>query len=197
MAAPDRALCVFCGSQTGRQPAYLEAARELGRVLVARGFGLVFGGGRIGLMGALADAVLAAGGQVTGVIPEALVRREVAHRGLSELLVVDSMHERKQLMAERSDGFIALPGGLGTFEEFLEVLTWAQLGIHSKPCGLLDVEGYFGPLLRQLDHGVAEGFIRDVHRGLFVVERSPEALLDRFAQHEPARVTPWMDPLRP
>ena len=193
MSTPPRRLCVFCGSNPGKRPVYVETAQALGRELVARGYGLVFGGGRVGLMGAVADAVLEAGGEVLGVIPEGLKRREVAHEGLTELLVVDSMHTRKHLMAEHSQGFIALPGGLGTFEEMFEVVTWAQLGIHGKPCGLLDVDGYFEPVLAQLDRGVEEGFVRAAHRDLWLRETTPAALLDRMEAHVPAKVQKWMD----
>lgn len=189
-----RALCVFCGSNPGVRPGYAETARALGGALVARGLGLVFGGGKVGLMGTIADAVLAAGGQVTGVIPQGLAVREVAHQGLTQLEVVDSMHARKQRMAELSDGFIALPGGLGTFEEFFEVTTWAQLGIHRKPCGLLNVDGYFDPLLAMLDRGVDEGFVKAQHRALVLVDDTVEGLLDRFAAHRPADVQPWLSP---
>lgn len=186
-------VCVFCGSSAGSRPAYAAAARELGEALVRRGLGLVYGGGGVGLMGVLADTVLAAGGEVIGVIPQALVDREVASPRVADLRVVDSMHERKAMMAELADAFVALPGGLGTLEELFEVLTWAQLGIHGKPCGLLDSEGYYAPLVAHLDHAVAERFVRSEHRELLVVERRPEALLDRLATHRPPAVAKWLD----
>jgi hypothetical protein len=157
-------------------------AERFGRALSARGFGLVYGGGNVGLMAVIADAVLRAGSHVTGVIPDALVSKEVAHRGLSELRVVGSMHERKAVMAELSDGFVAMPGGIGTMEEFFEVLSWAQLGLHEKPCGLLNVSGYYDPLIAFLDHAAAEDFIKPEHRALMIVEELPERLLERFEQ---------------
>ena len=162
-------------------------------MLAQRGIGLVYGGGNVGLMGALADAALAAGGQVIGVIPEALLAKEVGHRGLPDLRVVKSMHERKALMAELSDGFIALPGGFGTFEEFFEVLTWSQLSFHAKPCALLNVAGFFTPLLQMVDHAVAEGFIRPAHRELVLVDDSVEGLLERMARFTPPTVHKWID----
>ncbi len=176
-------VCVFCGSRDGANPAYLAAATALGSAVAGRGWGLVFGGGRVGLMGAVADAALAAGGQVTGVIPDALWRREVGHTGLSELLVVGSMHERKQAMADRADAFIALPGGFGTFEEFFEVLTWAQLGFHAKPCILLDVEGFWDPLAMMVDRATEEGFIPRANRDLMLTAPSVEDALDLVAGH--------------
>ncbi len=192
ISKPETSLCVFCGSNPGAKPVYRETAEELGHALVARGTGLVFGGGDVGLMGCIADVVMAGGGHVTGVIPEGLARREVAHRGLSVLEVVDSMHARKQRMAELSSAFVALPGGLGTFEEILEIITWAQLGIHRKACGLLNVDGYFDPLLAMLDHGVAQGFVKPQHRELVLVGRSVEEMLGLLAAHEPAKVRAWM-----
>jgi uncharacterized protein (TIGR00730 family) len=179
---PERKICVFTGSRHGASTAYADAAEQLARDLVERGFGLVYGGGNVGLMNVIADAVLELGGHVTGVIPNTLVSKEVAHRGLSELRVVNSMHERKALMAELSDGFIALPGGIGTMEEFLEVLSWAQLGIHNKPCGLLNVSGYYDPLIEFLDHAVSQDFVKPKHRALLIVEHDPMTLLDRFAK---------------
>ncbi len=161
--------------------------------MVARGIGLVYGGGNIGLMGVLADAALAGGGEVQGVIPHALVAREVAHAGLSRLHIVDSMHERKQLMADLSDGFVALPGGYGTFEEFCEALTWSQLGIHKKPCGLLNVEGYFDHLVAMLDHAVEEHFLHPLNRSLVLEARSPEALLESMAAWRPKPVERWIE----
>jgi len=173
-------ICVFTGSRHGRRSEYSDAAGQLGRQLVARGYGLVYGGGNVGLMTAIADAVLELNGHVTGVIPNSLVSKEVAHLGLSDLRIVDSMHERKALMAELSDGFIAMPGGIGTMEEFFEVLSWAQLGIHEKPCALLNVCGYYDPLIQFLDRAVADDFIKPKHRALLVVESEPAELLDRI-----------------
>ena len=173
-------ICVFTGSRHGARSEYAEVAKQLGRDLVARNYGLVYGGGNVGLMTVIADTVLELHGHVTGVIPDSLVSKEVAHQGLSDLRVVNSMHERKALMAELSDGFIALPGGIGTMEEFFEVLSWAQLGIHEKPCGLLNVAGYYDPLLQFLDHAVAQDFIKAKHRALLLVESEPAKLLDRF-----------------
>jgi uncharacterized protein (TIGR00730 family) len=186
-------LCVFCGSSVGTNPAYLEAARATGRSLARRGIGIVYGGGSVGLMGALADAALAEGGEVVGVIPRALQLRELAHGGLTALHVVRSMHERKAKMAELADGFVALPGGLGTLEELAEILTWAQLGLHARPCGLLDVAGYYGPLIAFLDKAVSEGFVRPDHRRLLVVADDPGALLDRFAAWAPPAIDRWID----
>jgi len=174
-------ICVFCGSSPGHDPRYLEAARTMGQTLARRGLGLVYGGGSVGLMGAVADAALAAGGEVIGVIPEVLQIRELAHRSLTTLHVVGSMHERKALMAELSDGFVALPGGMGTLEELSEVLTWAQLGLHARPIGLLDVAGYYQPLADFFDRAVGAGFLRPAHRALLLVGHEPGALLDRFA----------------
>jgi uncharacterized protein (TIGR00730 family) len=173
-------VCVFCGSSGGNRPVYRDAAERLGRLLAARGIGLVFGGSHLGLMGLLADTVLAAGGSVTGVMPRLLVEKEAAHTGLPDLRIVGSMHERKALMAELADGFIAMPGGFGTFEEFCEVVTWSQLGVHRKPCGLLNVEGYYDSLLGLCDHAVAEGFLKPVNRSIVLADAEPEALLDRM-----------------
>lgn len=189
-----RRVCVFCGSSPGRRPEYREAARAMGALLAAEGVGLVFGGGRVGLMGVVADAVLAGGGEAVGVIPEALMRREVGHRGLGELHVVGSMHERKARMADLADAFVALPGGFGTFEEFCEVLTWSQLGIHPKPCGLLDVAGYYAPLVAMFDHAAAEGFVRPEHRALVLRETEPARLLERLRGFVPPAVEPWIAP---
>jgi uncharacterized protein (TIGR00730 family) len=188
-----RRVCVFCGSSSGARPAYAEAAEWMGRTLAGRGIGLVYGGGCVGLMGTVADAALAAGGEVIGVIPEALVAKEVAHTGLTELRVVRSMHERKALMAELSGAFVALPGGYGTLEEFCEVLTWAQLGLHARPCGLLNVAGYYDPLLALLDHAVAERFVRPAHRALVIEEQDPETLLDRLARHTVPKTEKWIE----
>ena len=187
---------VFCGSSEGSNPLYAQAAGLLGQAIGKRGLVLVYGGGRIGLMGVLADAAMAAGGEVIGVIPEALALKEVAHDGLTELRVVGSMHERKAMMAELSDAFIAMPGGFGTFEEFCEVVTWAQLGTHLKPCGLLNVKGYFDPLLALFDLGVAEGFIRPQHRALVLEDVDPDRLLHRIVHWNPAEIEPvvkWIE----
>ena len=188
-----RSLCVFCGSRSGTEVAYDEAARALGRALAADGIRLVYGGGRVGLMGAVADAALGAGGEVVGVIPRALLEREIAHSGLTDLRVVGSMHERKALMSEFSEGFIALPGGTGTLEEFFEVLTWAQLGEHRKPCGLLNAGRYYDPLLAVFDHMVQQGFLSEEHRAMVLVETEPEALLEALAGYVPPRVVKWID----
>ena len=181
-------ICIFTGSRYGKSPEYAAVAVRLGRELVARGCGLVYGGGNVGLMNAIADTVLDSGGEVIGVIPNSLVSREVAHRGLTELRVVQSMHERKAVMAELSDGFIAMPGGIGTMEEIFEVLSWAQLGLHDKPCGLLNAAGYYDPLIQFLDHAVSADFIKPQHRALMIVEERPAALLDRFEQAWRARL---------
>ncbi len=187
-------VCVFCGSSHGHDPRYRRAAEDLGRRLAEQGLGLVFGGGSVGLMGALADATLAGGGTAIGVIPHGLAAREIAHRGLTELRVVASMHERKAHMARLADAFIALPGGFGTLEELFEIVTWAQLGIHRKPIGLLNVAGYYDALIALLDHAVAEGFVSQENRGLVVVEREPAALLDRLATHQGPAVREWIGP---
>ncbi len=188
-------LCVFCGSAPGSRPIYPEAARAFGTSLARRGIGLVYGGGSIGLMGVLADAALAAGGAVIGVIPEGLYSAEIAHAGLSELHVVPSMHDRKALMASLADGFVALPGGLGTFEELLEVFTWLQLGIHDKPVAVLDVAGYWRGLRRLLDDAVAEGFVKDARAATLVLESDPDTLLDRvLAWTPPALPRVWLTP---
>jgi uncharacterized protein (TIGR00730 family) len=175
-------LCVFCGSAAGLRPAYADAARAVGRDIARRGWGLVYGGGAIGLMGLLADAALAAGAEVDGVLPRHLAAREVGHRGLTRMHLVDSMHERKARMAELADGFLSLPGGLGTLEEMAETLTWAQLGLHARPCALLDVEGYYAPLVAFFDHAVAQGFVREKDRRLVLVDSDPVRLLDAIAQ---------------
>jgi uncharacterized protein (TIGR00730 family) len=189
-----RRLSVFCGSSPGARPAYTQAADEFGRLLAKEGIGLVYGGGKVGLMGRLADAVLAEGGEAIGVLPEALVAREIGHPGLSDLRVVGSMHERKALMADLSDGFVALPGGLGTVEELFEVYTWAQLGLHRKPCALLDVEDYFEGLAGFLAHAVEERFLREDHRAMLILERDPDVLLERLRGFEPAAIVPkWID----
>lgn len=186
-------VCVFAGANRGAREDYAQAAQQLARELVSRGIDVVYGGGKVGMMGVLADATLAAGGKVIGIIPKALLAKEVGHAGLTELRVVASMHERKAMMAELSDGFIALPGGLGTLEEFFEVLTWAQLGLHAKPCGLLNVSGYYDRLLEFLDHTVEERFVRNQHRGLVITSTSPAELLERLAAYKPAHVEKWID----
>lgn len=180
-----RRVCVFCGSSSGRKPVYSEAARAFGRELAARRIGLVYGGASVGLMGAVATTVLAAGGSAIGVIPQALLEREVAHAGLTELHVVETMHERKALMSELADGFVALPGGMGTLDELAEAITWGQLGIHSKPVGLLDVDGYFDGLLAFAERAVTDGFLRAEHRAAILVELDPATLLDRLEASRP------------
>ncbi len=187
-----RRVCVFCGSSHGARACYADAARALGTVLARRQIGLVYGGGCVGLMGVLADTVLAAGGEVVGVIPESMVPKELAHEGLTALHIVGSMHERKALMAELADAFVALPGGYGTFEEFCEILTWAQLGLHRKPCGLLNVDGYYDRLLALFDHAVAEQFVRPTHRSLVLEERDPERLLLRLAAYHAPALERWI-----
>jgi uncharacterized protein (TIGR00730 family) len=174
-------LCVFCGSSTGSHPAYFEAANQLGRELAKAGVTLVFGGGRVGLMGVLADSVLAASGKAIGVIPRALVEKEIAHTSLTKLHVVESMHERKAMMADLADAFVLLPGGFGSWEEFCEIVTWLQLGIHRKPCAILNVAGYYDGFLALADHALAEGFLRPAYREMLIVESNPEALLSRLA----------------
>jgi uncharacterized protein (TIGR00730 family) len=186
-------VCVFCGSSPGASVQYGAVTKRLGGILARRGLALVYGGGNVGLMGMLADAVLKDGGHVIGVIPQSLVDREVAHAGLPDLRIVASMHERKALMADLADGFIALPGGIGTLEEFCEILTWAQLGLHQKPCGLVNVAGYFDHLMAFLDHSVGERFLRPEHRGMVLVEADPEKLIDRFAAYLPPQLEKWID----
>src|SRR5882672_3856567 len=186
-------ICVFAGSNCGARDEYRAVAQELGCTLAQREVGLIYGGARVGLMGAVADAVLAARGHVTGIIPEALVAKEVAHTGLSELRVVKSMHERKAMMADLSDGFVALPGGWGTLEEFFEVLTWGQLGLHRKPCGLLNIHGYFDGLLSFAEHCVVEGFVKREHRSMISVSNSPNELIDGLAAYKAPLVKKWID----
>ena len=187
-----RNICVFCGSQSGTDERYRQAAIELGGLLAQRGHGLVYGGGHVGLMGIIADAVLEAGGSVTGVIPRPMTERELAHETVTKLYVVSSMHERKALMASLSDAFIALPGGYGTLEELFEVIAWAQLGIHRKPIGLLNVAGYFDALLSLVDHMIGEGFIKTKHRGLFVTAEHPQSLLDAVQRHQMPATRRWL-----
>lgn len=187
-------ICVFCGSQPGHDPDYREAARAVGTMLAQRGIGVVFGGGHVGMMGAVADAALAAGGEVIGVIPEGLKRRELAYEELTELIVTHSMHERKQRMADLSDGFMALPGGFGTFEEFCEIVTWAQLGVHDKPCGLLNVAGYYDRLLAMFDHALDQGFLRPVHRSLVLADSDPSRLLLAMQAWQPPPLERWLAP---
>ena len=186
-------VCVFCGSNAGVDPAYMQAAVHVGRSLARRGLRLVYGGAHVGMMGALADAAMSAGGDVTGVIPRQIVDLEVGHTGVGDLRIVDSMHERKALMAELADAFVALPGGIGTLEELFEVFTWAHLGIHQKPLGLLDVAGFYGPLEAMLDHVVEQGFLRPRTRALLVSDDSLDGLLARFADWEPPRGAKWIE----
>lgn len=186
-------LCVFCGSSAGNQPYYLEAAQQLGTTLANAGITLVYGGAQVGLMGAVADAALAAGGQVIGVIPQHLVERELAHTGLTELRQVSSMHERKAMMADLSDGFIALPGGVGTFEELFEVWTWAQLGHHQKPCALFNAGGYYDKLIDFLDHAMNEGFMKQAYREMLIVAPDVESLMAKVKAYEPPKVAKWME----
>jgi uncharacterized protein (TIGR00730 family) len=187
------AVAVYCGSNRGADPAYAAAAAALGRLLAERGIRLVYGGGHVGLMGVLADAVLDSGGHALGVITRALDAREVGHRGLTSLIVVETMHERKAAMADVADAFIMLPGGYGTLDEFFEVVTWTQLGIHAKPCGLLDVAAYYTPLRAQLDAAVRDGFVIPAHRELVITESEPGTLLDRLATWTPVTVSKWVD----
>ena len=186
-------VCVFCGSNGGADPAYLAAAEAVGAGLAQRGIRTVYGGGRVGLMGALADSARAAGGEVVGVMPQALVDREIGHTGIDDLRVVDTMHERKALMVELSDAFVALPGGIGTLEELFEVYTWAQLGIHAKPLALLDVAGYYEPLAAFLDHAVAQRFLRAETRGMLAVADSIEGVLETFERWRPPAMHKWID----
>jgi uncharacterized protein (TIGR00730 family) len=189
-----RRVCVFSGSSPGRHPAYVACARALGALLGREGIAVVYGGAKVGLMGALADAARGAGGEVIGVIPQRLVEREVAHTELADLRIVGSMHERKALMADLSDAFIALPGGIGTLEELFEIWTWAQLGSHEKPCGLLNAHGFYDGLLSFLDHVVGEAFLRQVHRDMLLVADGPEAMLAALCAYEPPEVAKWIRP---
>ncbi|HCR13641.1 TIGR00730 family Rossman fold protein [Solidesulfovibrio sp.] len=188
-----QSVCVFCGSSSGFDPAYVDTANALGRLLAAEGLTLVYGGACVGLMGAVADATLAAGGKAVGVLPDFLRRKELAHPKLTELHVVSSMHERKARMAELADGFIALPGGMGTLEEFCEIITWAQLGLHKKPCGLLNVQHYYDPLLECVSRMADEGFLRVEHKGLVLHNDTPEGLIVDMRAFEPLRVEKWVD----
>jgi uncharacterized protein (TIGR00730 family) len=191
-AAAMKRVCVFCGSSPGRESRYLDAADRLGHEIVRRGLELVYGGSHVGLMGRIADAVLAAGGQATGVIPQSMVDREIAHTGLSDLCIVKTMHERKALMEQLSDAFVAMPGGMGTLEEVCEIFTWGQLGLHTKPCGLLNVAGYYAPFLQLLDGAVEAGFLRPAHREMVLVDENPASLLDQFEAYRAPTVTKWL-----
>lgn len=187
-----RRVCVFCGSRVGNRPEYAEQARRLGAALVRRGWGLVYGGGNIGLMGIIADVVLQAGGEVIGVIPRALEQKELAHRGLTALHVVDTMHERKTVMSDLADAFVALPGAFGTADELFEILTWSQLGLHRKPIGLLDVAGFFQPLLSWLDRAAGEGFLKPKHRQLLLASKDVEELCDLLCRERPDVTPKWI-----
>lgn len=186
-------ICVFCGSNNGANPIYLETAEKVGKFLVTNNIELVYGGGRVGLMGKVADTVMANGGKVIGIIPQSLATKEIAHQGLTELHIVNSMHERKAMMAELSDGFIALPGGFGTFEEFCEIVTWAQLGIHQKPCGLLNINGFYDNLIAQINFSITENFIKSEHRQLVLVESEVEKLYDLMKIFCPPVIEKWLD----
>jgi uncharacterized protein (TIGR00730 family) len=186
-------ICVFCGSSAGEDPRYLDAADRFGQILAREGIELVYGGSRVGMMGRIAAANLQAGGRVIGIIPGAVMNRELAHQDLTELRVVKSLHERKSEMAELSDAFVALPGGLGTVEAFFELLTWAQLGLHRKPCAMLNVAGYFDPLVRFLDHMSREGFMAKPHRDMVLVEEDPDALLRRLREYQPPSTPQWIE----
>jgi uncharacterized protein (TIGR00730 family) len=186
-----KAVCVYCGSSPGAKPVYAQAAQRFGRALVDAGCSLVYGGGRVGLMGVIADEVLAAGGRVVGVIPELLVNKEVGHRGLTELHVVPDMHQRKKMMADLADAFVALPGGAGTLEELFEVYTWAQLGYHNKPIGLYDIDSYYAPLIAMLEHTVEEGFMQRTYFDLLQIESQPGALIDKLRRYRPPASDKW------
>lgn len=185
-------ICIYCGSSFGTDPSYERIAREMGTALALRGKTLVYGGAAVGLMGAVADGALSAGGRVVGIMPRGLVEKEIQHRALSELRVVASMHERKAAMIEMADAMIALPGGFGTFEELTEAITWAQLGYHGKPCGLLNAKGFYNGLITLMDTAIAEGFVKAVHRDILVIEDNVEAMLDRIETHQIPRVTKWI-----
>lgn len=186
-------LCVFCGSSVGADPAFLAAAETVGRALARDGIELIYGGGNVGLMGVLADAALKAGGRVTGVIPQFLLAKELGHRGVTDLRIVATMHERKALMADLSDGFLALPGGFGTLDEFCEILTWAQLGLHTKPCGLLNVAGFYDPFLAQIDRAVHDRLVRPEHRNLILSDDAVDSLLSRMRHQKPIETPKWLD----
>ncbi len=188
-----KSICVFCGSNTGFSPVYAETARELGRIFVERNIRLIFGGGNVGLMGAMADEMLAQGGSVVGVIPHFLMEKEVGHQGLDEQILVDTMHERKQKMADLSEGFIAMPGGFGTMDELNEILTWAQLGLHSHPIGILNTGSYFDHLLNMFDHMVSQGFLRDENRAIVLDAVEPNALLRKMADYQAPGVHKWLE----
>ncbi|CAN5950948.1 unnamed protein product [Sphagnum jensenii] len=185
-------ICVFCGSSTGTLPIYRETALTVGRLLAERGIAVVYGGGHVGLMGAVADGALQAGGKVTGIIPRSLMERELGHDGLTDLHVVGTMHERKAMMAEMSDAFIALPGGFGTYEEFFEVVTWSQLGVHRKPCGLLNLNGFYDALLALCDHATSQGFIRTVDRALVIADADPKRLIETITSTVVPESTKWL-----
>jgi len=186
-------ICVYCGSSSGKKPDYAQQARSLAEHLLEQNIGLVYGGANIGIMGEVANAVLQGGGEVMGIIPKSLARKEVAHFGLSDLRVVDSMHQRKTIMADESDGFIALPGGIGTLEELFEILTWAQLGFHQKPCGLLNVESYYDDLERFLNKAVDQGFVRKQHRDMLLIKAEPAELLTSMLQYRAPKMDKWID----
>ncbi len=188
-----KSICIFLGANPGNDPKYAEAARNMGRELASRNITTVYGGSNMGLMGILAESAMEAGGEVIGVIPESLVKKEVAHNGLSKLHIAESMHERKALMAELSDGFIAMPGGIGTMDEIFEIFTWAQLGFHAKPCGLLNVDGYYDPLLGFLDNVVKEGFLKEMHREKLITATTPAEVIDAFADYEPPTGSKWVE----
>lgn len=194
MKQPILRVCVFCGSSSGNSDAFESAARQLGDALLEFGHALVYGGAHVGLMGLIADTVLSGGGEVIGVIPRQLVEKEIAHQKLTRLHVVETMHERKALMADLSDAFIALPGAYGTLDELFEILTWAQLGLHQKPIGILNVDGYYDSLLHFLDRCVESGFLKSANRELFLVDTAPALLLERMAQYRPAPVSKWIAP---
>jgi len=185
-------VCVFCGSSPGALPIYQQAASTVGRLLVEKGYGVVYGGGNVGLMGALAEGVLSAGGEITGIIPRSLFEKEIGYSDLKDLRIVGSMHERKALMGDLSDAFMALPGGFGTFEEFFEVVTWSQLGVHRKACGLLNINGFYDSLLAMCDHATAQGFIRQVDRELIVDDQDPKVLIQRIASFTVPESTKWL-----
>ncbi len=188
-----KSITVFCGSNSGFRNAYAEAAKELGQILARENTRLIYGGGNVGLMRIIADEVMNAGGEVVGIIPESLDKKEVGHHRITELRIVNSMHERKALMAELADGFIAMPGGIGTFEEFFEILTWAQLGFHEKPCAVLNIAGYYDGLLALCENAVKEGFLRSAHREIILEDSSPSALLEKMKNYKPTPIQKWID----